>query len=368
MSIAEIGELIHQAGFGLISWDAVNAAIISAFPGSFSAIASHGRRDGKANFVSIAGMPEKSMEDYFAYYSTVNPWNPYWAQMKSGEIMRSEIDCPASLFVKTEFINDWLMPIQRNSIGMGLKLDATANDDLFLSIHFHGNLGDTFTPQIDALLRGQSGNLGRAVEMNRFLSDHIGKSVAAAALVERGSSIGFVVDCDLKIVEANVSATTAFSAGRPVKAIGNVACFNEDVLHKWFAQNVRGLIAGMPIGSTTYILPRHDHVWQVKLARIREHDPRSGNRYFPSRHLVLVLVKDIRGSSQTVDLMALKSFALTPSEIRMCQALVQGFTISEAADRLGITLETARHRLKTIFQKTGTNRQAALMSLLLKSI
>jgi len=84
------------------------------------------RPNGKANIVSIAGMPEKSMEDYFAYYSTINPWNPYWVQMKSGEFMRSEADCPASLFIKTEFINDWLTPIQKSSIGMELKLDATA--------------------------------------------------------------------------------------------------------------------------------------------------------------------------------------------------------------------------------------------------
>ena len=231
----------------------------------------------------------------------------------------------------------------------------------------NGGIGDN---TIRVYGRGQTlTNLGRAVEMNRFLSDYIAKSVAAAALVERGSSIGFVVDYDLRIVGTNVSAAIAFSAGRPVKAMGNIACFSEDVLHKWFAQNVRGLIAGKPVGSTTYVLPQHDHVWQVKLARVREHDPSSGNRFFPSRHLVLVLVKDIRGeSSKAIDSVTFKAFALTPSEIRMCQALVEGCTISEAADRLAITIETARHRLKMIFQKTGTNRQTALMSLLLKSI
>lgn len=48
----------------------------------------------------------------------------------------------------------------------------------------------------------------------------------------------------------------------------------------------------------------------------------------------------------------------------MCEHLFEGLSLSAAAEMLGITRETARHRLKQIFQKTGVHRQSALISLM----
>jgi DNA-binding CsgD family transcriptional regulator len=46
--------------------------------------------------------------------------------------------------------------------------------------------------------------------------------------------------------------------------------------------------------------------------------------------------------------------------------LAEGLTVSQASDRLGLSRETIRHRLKTVFQKTDTHRQAELVALLLR--
>lgn len=58
-------------------------------------------------------------------------------------------------------------------------------------------------------------------------------------------------------------------------------------------------------------------------------------------------------------------FGLTRSEARLALLLLADCSIEEAAGLLGITLSTARGVLKTIFAKTGTNRQASLVRLLL---
>lgn len=54
-------------------------------------------------------------------------------------------------------------------------------------------------------------------------------------------------------------------------------------------------------------------------------------------------------------------FGLLPSEARLAWALAGGLTLREAAEQLGITVETARHYSKTIFAKTGARRQAELI-------
>jgi DNA-binding CsgD family transcriptional regulator len=58
-------------------------------------------------------------------------------------------------------------------------------------------------------------------------------------------------------------------------------------------------------------------------------------------------------------------YGLTPSESRLADALLEGLEVREAADRLGITVESARFNLKRILAKTDTHRQAELMRLIL---
>lgn len=58
-------------------------------------------------------------------------------------------------------------------------------------------------------------------------------------------------------------------------------------------------------------------------------------------------------------------YGLTQSETRLALLLLADCSVEEAARLLGIALATARGVLKTIFAKTGTNRQASLVRLLL---
>jgi DNA-binding CsgD family transcriptional regulator/PAS domain-containing protein len=58
------------------------------------------------------------------------------------------------------------------------------------------------------------------------------------------------------------------------------------------------------------------------------------------------------------------SFELTPAEARIAVRVGAGEDLVSIADELGIAKETARRQLASVFQKTGVNRQAELVSLL----
>jgi DNA-binding CsgD family transcriptional regulator len=66
---------------------------------------------------------------------------------------------------------------------------------------------------------------------------------------------------------------------------------------------------------------------------------------------------------QLVDL-----FGLLPSEARLAWMLAQATTISEAADALGLTVETARNYSKKIYAKTGARGHAELVRIILTSV
>jgi len=57
-------------------------------------------------------------------------------------------------------------------------------------------------------------------------------------------------------------------------------------------------------------------------------------------------------------------FGLTSAECRLTELLSQGTNLRQAAEKLGITINTAHSHLQHIFDKTRTNRQSGLMCVL----
>ena len=59
-------------------------------------------------------------------------------------------------------------------------------------------------------------------------------------------------------------------------------------------------------------------------------------------------------------------FGFTPAEANFAREIAKGDGRQAAADRLGITVGTARSQLSSIFDKTGVRHQAELVRLLLR--
>lgn len=60
-------------------------------------------------------------------------------------------------------------------------------------------------------------------------------------------------------------------------------------------------------------------------------------------------------------------FSLSEAEAALAVALCNGLSLEQASNERGTSLNTVRSQLKSIFNKTGTNRQADLISVLLAS-
>lgn len=57
-------------------------------------------------------------------------------------------------------------------------------------------------------------------------------------------------------------------------------------------------------------------------------------------------------------------FAFSPAEARLAHELAKGQDLKEAAEALGVTINTARTYLRVVFQKAGVNRQSELIRLI----
>ncbi|WP_153045195.1 helix-turn-helix transcriptional regulator [Sinorhizobium americanum] len=319
------------------------------------------------NFLAVRNIDPafaKSFREHFAY---INPWIPYWSGARSGIAALSEEVFPARNFADTEFYNDWLRPQKDVEAGAGMKIVGDRGETIQFIMNFPLSLSETYGKAAVEVLRRVRGNLERSISLARVMRTSVEQAVAAAAVVERNQCAAFVVEGNRLMREANEKALQSFSSGRAV-IVRNDRCFmaNADADAR-FGLMLNNLSQGVFTDGARITFRTSAGAWQVTMAALPTADPsRSNISLLPPRQLVLVLMTQLNPATPDAgDLSALSAiFALTPSEIGLCRRLFLGESVSEAADRLGITVETARTRLKSILQKTGTSRQGQLMLLL----
>ncbi len=78
----------------------------------------------------------------------------------------------------------------------------------------------------------------------------------------------------------------------------------------------------------------------------------------------IVLLTDLDRQPMPSAALLKQAFGLTPAEARVALELTSGLSLSEAAEKCGIARETAKTHLNSIFFKTDTNRQGALVGLI----
>lgn len=84
----------------------------------------------------------------------------------------------------------------------------------------------------------------------------------------------------------------------------------------------------------------------------------------PEQERVLVSFDDAHMLALRLDVSA-DVYALSPAQQRLARLLAEGRDIADAADQLGVSVNTLRTHLRRMFEKTGTHTQTALISALL---
>jgi len=113
-------------------------------------------------------------------------------------------------------------------------------------------------------------------------------------------------------------------------------------------------VRSLPIPARRGAVPMVLHISPIR-GRARD--------VFSFASAIVVATPVMAGSGPEAGLIA-GLFDLTPAEARLAATIAAGHAPREAAVRLGVTETTARTTLKHILAKTGTRRQADLVSLL----
>jgi len=96
--------------------------------------------------------------------------------------------------------------------------------------------------------------------------------------------------------------------------------------------------------------------------------PPPGSAWSAQRVAAIAFVKRLDQPREPIASRLQVAWELTRAECQLARLLLQGFSLEDAAGRLGVSKNTVRTQVRSMYEKTGTHRQGELVALLHRAI
>lgn len=180
---------------------------------------------------------------------------------------------------------------------------------------------------------------------------------ALAAVIDSSTLGVALVGARGEVLWVNRALEVRARSGTPLRIDSGRLHFQPRKGDAEFQEVLASVCSGLcPIGLLAHHLPRKEGRARatIQIAVVRLHT---------SEAAAAVYVVEPFHSAPDHELLR-RLHGLTRMEARLASELLQGVSMSEAAQKLGMSLGTARTHLKALFAKTHTSRQADLVRLL----
>lgn len=253
--------------------------------------------------------------------------------------------------------------------GSVLSISVMAADvsiDIFATRAAHDQ---PFTVNEERAVRRMSGWIADYVRLWWDQHRDRGRGDSLQAALDLVGNAVIVTDGHGRLVNTNGAAQLLLDAGDGLRKFGNMltAVSLED------AARLHTAIAHIAATSESHAMSLQAPVLSIRREGLRPLSvavmrglPASG--VVSKERLVIIQAVDPQSDIEQSVLPACTIYGLTGAETRLAKLLVSGASLAEAAARLKIRVPTASTYLKHIFAKTGTNRQTALVLLLLTTV
>ena len=299
------------------------------------------------------------MNDYRAYYWQRDIWVERATRLGVSKVWTSKDVVPDSEFEETEFYRDWCRQLDVFYV-MGAVFPTGPSQLGVLGIHRPRTAGiyeDTDTSLVSRFLP----HLQRALRIRDQLGQAAVQRRVSVDTLDRFETAALLVAADGLIIYANRYAEALLADGSAISQRNGRLIGVREVENARLSALIR---EATRLGSADGIMALrrlNQQPLSVLVAPFRMQWVG-----YPTVGAIVFIRDPDRSMSATATLRVL--FHFTPTEARIAQALVNGKTIAEIASAHRATLQTVRKQLKIIFAKTGTNRQAQCVAVILRTV
>jgi len=308
------------------------------------------------------GLVPEGLTLYERHYGPLDVWVGRARQVPTAQACLSQELCSMEEFVKTEIYNDFMARFGIEHAMFGVILN-TPSHGASVSL-FRDRSRPEFNPSDLDILRFLNPHIQRAFKLHfQFASLQARSAGFEAAMDMHPTGIVFLgTEGQVMLMNRAASAFVSerdgllASRGRLRAERPAESAFLEKIIREATStSNGKGLSAG-----GTVLVSRHTRPpLQIRVSPIR-------NSPIGSEAVAaIVFVTDpLQRLRPTQDVLRVR-FGLTPAEGRVALLLSDGHAPRKIANMIGITDNTVRSQIKSIFSKTGVRRQGELIRILL---
>ncbi|MGH6813119.1 MAG: helix-turn-helix transcriptional regulator [Methylocella sp.] len=350
-------------------WPTVLAKLANATGALQAIIATMDRRTDTFASISRRAYPdlEASYKNYWAFH------NPLWDNatvLPAGEVFSLDAIMPRQNFAKTPIFNEWW---KQADYGLAMLLANLPGEEkvssLLCVVNARGN--DALTSEQTRVFETAARHVSRAVRVHRQLWT---LDLMHGTAPERFESLrqgAILVDAAANVLFANAPARAVLETGNGLVLKGGCLASTDgaDTLQRLIASCARGVgaLRGPLGGELDVRRGPYRPCLHVTVTPLRSKDPASAIPWLGLRPpAAIVSVVDPETGRRQLAQNLHNRFGLTGAETGLAAEILKGDGRAAAARRRGISVATARAQLSSIFEKTGTHRQAELVHLLLE--
>ena len=365
----EMLDLVYGAAFDPNQWVQIMARLADQIGGEGGAMSQLNMQDGGGAIV-LSRLDQAVLPKYFDHFALRNPLSNVedaHAYMRdwTPKIITDEDWMPKEALVRSEYYNDFLAPQDIHSTAM-IRLGSEGMNISVISLT-RSKRKPQFSAEDLAFARWLHPHMVRSyslsrkfVEAQRFSSDLIGA-------LDRSDHGVFVLEADGHVRFANRVADGLVREGGPLRLMGGQLTAAQPDAARGLAALVRcatSPVAGQRRGGSMAIpSPLGRRPLSLTVAPL----PPERVSVFELRASAIVWVTDLEAGTTPPEQKLRNLFGLTQAETRVALALFEGATPREAAEQMEVSFHTVRAQLARIFDKTGVNRQAELIRLMMRT-
>jgi DNA-binding CsgD family transcriptional regulator len=324
----------------------------------------HNRESHEVKKLWLHGITVDWVERYALEYSQEDMLAQHIMQSPVAHFYASNLDIarPEEIF-DTRFYREWLAPqgVVYGAAAIVMHEGAWSTQIFLLRDAAAGGFSREEIDALDLLMP----HLQRAIQMRmRFTELEMGQDFLAGGLdVLRIPTLFF--DEHGRVMHMNKRAKAMLTGSRHLRIEDSHLIASDREASRKLSYEIGSAIQASRGGTAAFnevvLLPRQDQLpLMLMLAPVRTH---GGQRHGAA----LLFVFDPDNALNLTIEHVCKLFGLTKAEARIAVALCRGQTLEDFAREFSVSLNTVRTQLKSVFIKTGTRRQAELVSLLLAS-
>lgn len=353
-------------------WEAFLSELRSAVHGSAAKFIAHSLEsadDVSANVSVTVQTDPSAVTDYEQYWCRYDPWRIVMSpRVQPGTVFIGDGLIDPAQMTRTAFHNEFAVRYETTQCLAGI-LEASPGRISNISVN-RSERGRRFDQADADLLRALMPHIGRALEVHRRLCGAELLALRASALLDRLPHGVILISQSGEVLLTNRAADAilrtndglTIDRGELRAATPAVTSRLRAVLNTAMRTR-RGEALD---GRTTLALPRRSgrRPISVLVAPL----PAGYSVLADAEPAAAIFISDPEcvAGPDAGTIRAL--LGLTVAESELVQQLVSGLSLEEAAAQLGLKAQTVRSRLKVVFQKTHTHRQAELVRLVLTSV